>query len=211
MLKTLPEQINQTAKESIFQHSHWRMPIVNLEYFSLDRPNPLMYFRYSVTDTLTIPMDIGAEPKSSKINPERIRKSSAYRAALARATKVLKKPEKLTNLINDATHKAGTLNKGPIAEARDSLFALFRLLKAYSNGDYRDLSWSNLVLVVGAILYFVMPIDLLPDIIVGLGYLDDAAIITWTINSLGQELERFKRWETSHPAQPRRSVEMAED
>lgn len=157
------------------------------------------------------PMDIGAEPKSSKINPERIRKSASYRAALARAAKVLKKPEKLTNLINDAAKKAGTLNKGPIAEARDSLFALFRLLKAYTKGEYRDLSWSNLVLVVSALLYFVMPVDLLPDIITGLGYLDDAAILTWTINALGHELERFKSWEKSHPEHPHRAVEMAED
>ncbi len=156
-------------------------------------------------------MDIGAEPKSSKINPERIRKSASYRAALARAAKVLKKPEKLTNLINDATQKAGSLDRGPIAEAKDSLFALFRLLKSYTKGEYRDLSWSNMVLVVSALVYFVMPIDLLPDIITGLGYLDDAAIITWTINALGQELEKFKSWEKSHPERPRQAVEMAED
>lgn len=158
-------------------------------------------------------MDTGAEPKSSKINPDRIRKSASYRAALARAAKVLKKPEKLTNLINDASAKAGALERGPISEAKESLFALFRLLKAYTTGDYRDLSWSNLVLVVSAIVYFVTPIDLIPDLITGLGYLDDAAIITWTINAIGHELERFKLWEKTHTATaaPGFGAELAED
>src|SRR6056300_1825276 len=121
-------------------------------------------------------MDTGAESQSSRINPERIRKSASYRSALARAAKMLKKPEKLTRLINDAVSKAGKIEKGPIVEAKESLFTLFRLLKTYATGEYRELPWSNLVLVVSAVVYFVMPVDLLPDIITGLGYLDDAAL-----------------------------------
>ena len=156
-------------------------------------------------------MDTGTEPPGSRINPERIRKSASYRAALARAAKVLKKPEKLSRLVNEAIAKAGDLDRGPMAEARASLFALFRLLRAYATGDYRDVSWSNLVLVVSALVYFVMPVDLIPDIITALGYFDDAAIITWTISVMGDELEKFKRWESSRAAAPAVAVEVAED
>ena len=156
-------------------------------------------------------MDTGPEPSSSRINPDRIRKSSSYRSALAKAAKVLKKPEKILNLVNEAINKIGTLNKGPIIEAKESMFALFRLLKAYAKGEYREVSWSNLVLVISALMYVVMPVDLIPDLITGLGYLDDAAIITWTINAMGQELDKFKIWENGHHRTTYSIVEMAED
>ena len=156
-------------------------------------------------------MDTEPEPQTSKINPQRIRKSASYRAALARAAKVLRKPEKLTLLVNEAAGKTRNLKKGPIRDASDSLHALFRLVRAYASGDYRRVSWSNLVLVVSALVYFVMPVDLIPDLITGLGYVDDAAIITWTINALGQELEKFRRWEDKRPPVESPIAEMAED
>ena len=156
-------------------------------------------------------MDTASEPPSSKINPDRIRKSASYRSALAPSAKVLKKPEKLLHLVNEAIYKVSKLDKGPIAEAKGNLFALFRLLRHYATGSYRDVSWSNLVLVVTAIAYFVMPLDLIPDIFTGLGYLDDAAIITWTINSISQELEKFRLWEKNQPVKAPLAVEMAED
>src|SRR5690606_38465547 len=156
-------------------------------------------------------MDSSAGVNASKINPQRVRRSSSYRTALARATQVLKKPDRLAQLIKDASTKADKLDKGPIADAKDSLLTLFRLVKAYARGDYRNISWSNLVLVVSAIIYFVTPIDLVPDFILALGYLDDAAILAWTIKALGEEVREFSRWEANHPAVTPEAVEMAED
>ena len=156
-------------------------------------------------------MDTDPGPRRSKINPDRIRKSASYRAALARSAKVLRKPEKLTRLVNEAVQKAAKLDRGPLIDARDNLFALFRLLKSYASGEYRQVSWSNLVLVVTAIAYFVMPVDLIPDLITGVGYLDDAAILTWTVNAIGRELDSFREWERQQSQVRVTAVEMAED
>ena len=156
-------------------------------------------------------MDNDPGSSSSNINPQRIRKSAAYRAALARSAKVLRKPEKLQRLIGEATAKINRVGKGPLADVRDSLYTLFRLLGAYGNGRYRDVSGSSLMLVVAAIGYFVMPLDLLPDILLGLGYIDDAAILTWTINTIAQELDKFRDWEAQQARSHARPVEMAED
>lgn len=156
-------------------------------------------------------MDTGETSKPNRPSAERIRHSTAYRSALARAAKVLKKPEKLTKLVDEATAKAGKLEKGPIVEARDNLTALFRMVRAYGKSDYRSISWTNIVLVVGAIVYFVMPIDLVPDFIAALGYLDDAAILTWTVKAIGDELEKFKTWEKTQPGENLQPVVMAED
>ena len=151
-----------------------------------------------------------AQPKR-QINPKRVRKSASYRSALARSASILKKPEKLSKLIADATAKAAKLGSGPLIELRDSLYGLFRLVKAYGRGDYRDISWSNLVLVVSSIIYFVTPFDLVPDFLMAIGYLDDAAILSWTIKALGDEIDKFRLWEQSQQAKTASTPELADD
>lgn len=125
----------------------------------------------------------------------RVKKSRAYRAALARAGKILKKPRRLNKLVGDAVHKAERIDSGPLASFRDALYTTFRLVKAVSNGQYRQVSWYNLMLIVAALVYFVMPIDMIPDFIFGVGLLDDAMLLTWTLRQVAVEIDHFSAWE----------------
>lgn len=49
-------------------------------------------------------------------------------------------------------------------------------------------SWQRKALIVGALLYFILPIDSIPDIMPIVGYLDDLGVITALIKHLGSEL-----------------------
>ena len=42
----------------------------------------------------------------------------------------------------------------------------------------------KLALIFGCILYVLSPIDIVPDVLVGLGQLDDIAAIVWTVKKL---------------------------
>lgn len=42
--------------------------------------------------------------------------------------------------------------------------------------------------IIGAIAYFVLPADAVPDVIVGAGMLDDAAVFTAALAAIGQHL-----------------------
>jgi uncharacterized membrane protein YkvA (DUF1232 family) len=54
-----------------------------------------------------------------------------------------------------------------------------------------SISWYRKSIVVGALIYFIMPIDSIPDIAPLIGYLDDLGVITATIKFLGSELNQF--------------------
>jgi len=118
--------------------------------------------------TVTV-MKNEAEPRREGVSSQRIRNSSAYRAAMARAAKLLKKPQKLVKLADEGFLKAKKSRPAQLATMLDSLQTLLRLLKAYGNGGYRQLSWSSMVLIVAAIIYFVMPFDLIPDFLLAFG------------------------------------------
>lgn len=110
------------------------------------------------------------------------------------AGRYARNPRKLADLIGRAQRKASE-HQGPLADLRGELALLIRMLRAYAGGSYRDLPWQTVVSIVGALLYFVMPVDLIPDAIAGLGFIDDAAVIAWTLRAIRTDLREFESWE----------------
>lgn len=122
------------------------------------------------------------------------RASGSYRKARSRAGEYLASPEKLGTLASDAAAKAGRRN-GPLKEVWNSLMACVRLIKAYADGSYKKIPWQSLLMIVASVVYFVMPVDLIPDFLAGFGLLDDAALLGWTIRTFGADIDAFVQWE----------------
>ena len=63
----------------------------------------------------------------------------------------------------------------------------------------RDLfvSWHRKAIVVGALIYFISPIDAIPDIAPLVGYLDDLGVITAVLKFLGHELIPYYEYRKS--------------
>ena len=105
-------------------------------------------------------------------------------------------PEGTRNLYLETMKKADR-NKGILSSVWNELTALFRLLKAWVDGSYRDVPRQTIALIVGGLLYFLSPIDLVPDFLAGFGLLDDAVILGWIIKTVRDEVEKFTDWEAS--------------
>lgn len=74
---------------------------------------------------------------------------------------------------------------------------LLRLARAVKNGHYA-LATPQLATLLGALGYVVWPADAIPDVLVGIGLTDDAAVVTATIGLLGMEITSFRMWENEH-------------
>ena len=94
-------------------------------------------------------------------------------------------------------------HKGVLGRGWDDLTTMIRLVRAYATCAYRDLPWRTIVMILGAVLYFVSPIDLIPDFIPVAGFLDDAAILSWVASAAHDDLERFRTWESGRRAKSR--------
>ncbi|MEH7414840.1 DUF1232 domain-containing protein [Neobacillus drentensis] len=107
-------------------------------------------------------------------------------------------PQKIKDLLSNVIHKA-TDKKGYLGDAWDKLHLLVDLVKAYTKGEYKNVQPSTIVTIIGALLYFISPIDLVPDFVIGLGLFDDAAVIGFTLKKLSKELDEFKKWKNTIP------------
>ncbi|MBV7503978.1 DUF1232 domain-containing protein [Bacillus sp. sid0103] len=106
-------------------------------------------------------------------------------------------PQKTQGLLNKAI-KLANEKKESLGEVWDKLQLFFELVKAYSKGEYKNIAPSTILTVIGTLLYFVSPLDLIPDFIIGLGILDDAALIGYTVKKISTELDAFSKWKRAN-------------
>ena len=118
-----------------------------------------------------------------------------FRVYVDRARRLVRDPAAIDDLARSARHKAAGSPNGRIRELGDRIKLLGRLVRAYANGSYREITVGNVVLIVAAILYFVTPIDLIPDAVPGAGLMDDATVLAFVLAKLEVELDRFSAWE----------------
>ena len=98
--------------------------------------------------------------------------------------------------------------KGPrIGQLREDVKLLQSLCLAWWRGEYRAISPKALVTIVAGLLYFVSPIDAIPDWLLGVGFLDDIAVLGWVLKTVADELARFKAWRDSQSPERLRVVE----
>jgi len=84
--------------------------------------------------------------------------------------------------------------EGGMARVRHDVRALVRFVAAFASGEYTDVPWRSAVYALGALLYFVSPVDLVPDFIPVLGFTDDVAVVFAVLSAVRKDLARFERW-----------------
>jgi uncharacterized membrane protein YkvA (DUF1232 family) len=114
----------------------------------------------------------------------------------AQAESFAKQPRKLKILLDTAVEKAQHVDKRAFKDLWLYLLAMLRLIRSYCSGKYKQISWEALLSIIVAIAYFTSPLDLIPDFLPGIGYIDDAMIIRFVYRSVKTELERFIEWES---------------
>lgn len=109
------------------------------------------------------------------------------------AETLIKDKGKTLNKIKEGFSKADQ-NKGALTNVWEQLQLLFSLTKDYANGTYTAIPKTTMISVLAALLYFISPLDFVPDFLIGLGLLDDAVILGFVFKKVSKELEKYQTW-----------------
>lgn len=80
----------------------------------------------------------------------------------------------------------------------DYLKLISRMVSNTVSGNYSETPWQTLVMIVAGLLYFIAPLDALPDFIPVVGLIDDATILIWLGKCFREDLDNYKSWEQTN-------------
>ena len=120
--------------------------------------------------------------------------SPGLRKALLRTEEIVRNPRELLRLLTAAERRLDRVQAGPLSPVKKDLQTLLRLMRAYGDGSYREVSGKNLALAGLGLMYLISPLDVLPDFVPG-GFADDAAVIGFVLRKIRNELAAFEAWE----------------
>jgi len=126
-----------------------------------------------------------------------ISKNAIFNVFINRATKLLGRPFKIVTILNETADKLADKKSkdNKFKQLIDVALTLVRLVRSYATGDYRDIQSGTIISGLAVLLYVLSPIDLIPDFIPVVGFLDDLSLISWFVGKFQSELVRFREWE----------------
>ncbi|WP_417543307.1 YkvA family protein [Marinobacter sp.] len=71
---------------------------------------------------------------------------------------------------------------------------MFSMIRDYWNGSYRNVPWKSIAAMAGALLYVMNPLDFIPDLIVGIGFVDDVGVVALCLKLVESDLHRYAAW-----------------
>ncbi len=68
------------------------------------------------------------------------------------------------------------------------------MIRSYVKKDYEDVSMTEIVFIIAALLYFVSPIDIIPDGIPVVGFIDDAIVAGIVVKWCQEDIDKYMTW-----------------
>ena len=129
----------------------------------------------------------------------KIQENKFFERAKSRASNILGDKKKLEEVLNASKTRLSEVNleNSKLSKMGHNLRLFLRMIQAFVKGEYKDAPWKSMVSIVAGVIYFLMPIDLIPDFIPFTGFIDDFTVIMLISNAFQQDIEQFELWYSS--------------
>ncbi|MDO5406198.1 MAG: YkvA family protein [Eubacteriales bacterium] len=120
------------------------------------------------------------------------RAMSALEKGYGEAEEMLKDEDKMERFLQRLEKKLKTI---PLAgDKLADVPIMVSLVRSYVKKDYTDIPIGSIIAIISALIYFVSPIDLIPDSIPLIGYFDDAAVVGACWKLVDSDVEEYVQW-----------------
>ncbi|MDY6398689.1 MAG: DUF1232 domain-containing protein [Treponema sp.] len=94
---------------------------------------------------------------------------------------------------NEEELKKRTSNKW-LKSFAEEISCLIDMVKAVARRDYTEISKGSLAAIVFTLIYVFSPLDLIPDVVPGVGFLDDAGMVGLCLKFVHDAVMAYKEW-----------------
>ena len=136
-----------------------------------------------------------AKRKRAPVSDLKKRLDAEFATAVVSAKTYVGNPARLRALFDEVVKDTASMPREPFGETWPYFQTMLRLIRAYSEGRYRDVPENTLIVMVAAVVYLVNPLDVIPDALPALAYLDDATVVALAVRRSRETLDAFMTWE----------------
>lgn len=106
-------------------------------------------------------------------------------------------PEELKKVMDE---KEKAQKKAPnLKEQFENFKLLWQLLQDYWKGFYPSAPWKFIAAIGFAIAYLIAPIDIIPDFLPVVGFVDDASVFALVMAAFSVDIDNYKNWKAQQP------------
>jgi uncharacterized membrane protein YkvA (DUF1232 family) len=108
---------------------------------------------------------------------------------------IVRQEQKLVELVQNVVAKLSKVANNPKVQRFIQPIQIFiRMIKAHFRGEHK-IAFSTLGLIVLALVYFLSPVDFIPDFLGVMGFADDLSVVMAVYTKVKDEVEQFLEWE----------------
>ena len=127
---------------------------------------------------------------SENLSEEQVKE--ALESGYAQSEALLNDKDELDDFLYRLEQK---INDMPFVGKKFSMIpVMISLVKNYVQGKYTTVPYETILAVLSALVYFLSPIDIIPDFIPLAGYLDDMAVVGLCMNMISIDIETYEKW-----------------
>ncbi len=108
------------------------------------------------------------------------------------AQELIESPDKVDKLLKRLERKLQQVPK--LGGALAYIPKMGLMVNSFFRKQYTEVPIGIITAIIGVLLYFVSPIDAIPDFIPGIGLLDDAAVASASLCLVKSDLDEYMEW-----------------
>ena len=101
--------------------------------------------------------------------------------------------EDADKVMNNADRIEKIMSNGTLSKFLKDVKVYFRMLSDVFSRRYTRVPKGTVAAIIGSLLYVLSPVDLIPDVIPVIGYLDDAAVLALCLKFVKHDVDEYKR------------------
>ena len=96
-------------------------------------------------------------------------------------------------VMNNADRIEKIVSNGTLSKFMKDVKLYFKMLSDVFSRRYTRVPKGTVAAIVGTLLYVLSPVDVIPDVIPVVGYLDDAAVLALCLKFVKHDVDEYKR------------------
>lgn len=141
-------------------------------------------------EIFTILLDNNIENEQKNYDEKEVK--NALEQGYGEAEDILKDEKKLEHFLDRLSKKLKIIPYTGEKLAKVPILA--SMVIAYCKGEYKDVPMGSMIAIVSALLYFISPLDIIPDSIPVVGYSDDFAVLVLCLKMVESDVDDYIAW-----------------